>query len=374
MRLPKLVSSAALASLAVAAGSLAWAQDRVPTEGEKAAKPETPGTVATVATAAKLPAAELGEAITDAIRTLTTQSSPAICRIVGDDEQGRLAGTGFLVDSEGTILTNYSLGEATEEFIVSVGEEKYPGRRILTDSRSGIALIKIECSEPLPFLKFGKAAELAIGTPVLALGFPMELPLSPSFGVVAGFDSGFQGRYFATRHIRANAAIQRGEGGAPLLNLKGEVVGVLISTVDGGSGLFALPSEAAEKILSDYRAFGRIRQGWLGADVRISDAPEHGSTARLRALRAEGPGAKGHLRPGDVLLQIGSWKIQTPEDVLNASFYITAGQPLPIRVSRAGKIQTLTITPTDAPEGEVAKVLRKESPISGTASDFKLGE
>lgn len=316
----------------------------------------------------------LAEAIATGVRQVMDKASPAVCRIETEDEHGRLAGSGFLIDSDGTVITSYSLGNASEELVVTVGEEKYPARRLIADARSGISLLKIDAAEPLPCLKAAQAAPLGLGSPVVALGFPLELPLSPSFGIVAGFDAGFQGRYFAARHIRANAAIQRGEGGAPLLNLEGEVVGVLISAVENGSGLFALPIEAAQKILHDYRAHRRIRPGWLGADVRITDAPEHGSSARLRGLRPEGPGAKGGLRPGDVLLQVGAWKITSPEDVLNAAFYMTASEPVEIRVSRAGKEQTFTVTVTDPPDGEVPKISRPEQEMFGLTGDLRLGE
>ena len=214
---------------------------------------------------------------------------------------------------------------------------------------------------------------LAIASPVIALGYPLELPLSPSFGIVAGFDMGFQGRYFATRHIRASAPVQKGQGGSPIVNFKGEVVGVLISTLEGGSGLFALPIEAADKILHDYRSHGRVRQGWLGADVRITDAPEQGSTARIRNLRLNGPGHQGGMRAGDVLIQIGAWKITSPEDVLNAAFYLTASEPVKIRVSRAGHTHDLKITPLDSPNDESPTVERQKPTILGSNGGLELG-
>ncbi len=314
----------------------------------------------------------LADVISTSVRAVTDKAGPAICRVETEDEQGRLSGTGFFIDSDGTLVTSYTLGNASEDLVVTLGDEKFPARRLVADGRSGISLVKVDTTEPLPFIKSGDPRALTVGTPVIALGYPLQLPLSHSFGTVAGFDSGFQGRLFATRHIRANAVIQRGEGGAPLLSLDGAAVGVLISGVEGSNGLFALPIDAVEKVLHDYRNHRRLRPGWLGADVRITDAPEHGSTARLRVLNSKGPGAR-ELRPGDVLLQIGSWKITCPEDVLNASFYVTASEPVEVRVSRAGKVHTYTIVPMDPPEGEVLKVLRQDPGTAGATSDLKLG-
>ncbi len=332
------------------------------------AKPALPAEVKPAAAQpVETKALSLADAITKGVRSVMEKSGGAICRIEADDDRGRLEGTGFLIDPEGIVVTSYSLGQASEDLSVTVGDESYPAKLLVADGRSGIALLKIKADEPFPFLKTGSATALEVGAPLVALGYPLGLPLSPSFGVVAGFNAGFQGRYFATRHLRVNTSIQRGECGAPLLNLEGEAVGVLISSIDSGSGVFALPIEAVQKVLHDFRAYQRVRPGWLGADVRITDAPEAGSTARLRGLRSNGPGALAKLRPGDVLLQVGDWKISSPDDVLNASFYITAGEPLTVRISRAGKIHTLTVTPADPPEGATPKILRQEPIVVGQA-------
>ena len=313
------------------------------------------------------------EAVSREVRGIYERSSGAVCTVEADDEHGRVRGTGFLVDATGTLFTSYSVGGETEDIVVTLGEEKYPATRLVADARSGLAVLHVEADQPLPFLPSGKARELAIASPLVALGYPLEMPLSPSFGIVAGFDIGFQGRFFATRHIRANLPVQKGEGGAPILNIKGEVVGVLISTLEGGSGLFALPMEAAQKVLADFHRHGRIRQGWLGVDVRVTDAPEHGSSARIRNLRTDGPGHKGNLRPGDVLLQIGDWKITSPEDVLNAAFYLSAEDPVLIRISRAGHEHRFTIVPGDAPDGESPVVQRQEPPAIGATTGLDLG-
>ena len=314
------------------------------------------------------------EAISREVRAIFERSKGAVCTVEADDEHGRLRGTGFLVDATGTLFTSYSVGGTTEDIVVTLGEEKYPATRLVADARCGIAVLKVDADKPLPFLPSGKARDMAIATPLVALGYPLEMPLSPSFGIAAGFDMGFQGRFFVARHIRANIPVQKGEGGAPILNLKGEVVGVLISTLEGGSGLFALPIEAAQKVLEDFHRHGRIRQGWLGVDVRVTDAPEHGSSARIRNLRTDGPGHKGNLRPGDVLLQIGDWKITSPEDVLNAAFYLSAEDPVQIRISRAGRGHDLTIVPGDAPNGENPIVQRQEATIIGAANGLDLGQ
>lgn len=315
----------------------------------------------------------LSDAITREVRGVFIQNREAVCRIEADDEHGRLSGTGFLVDSDGTLYTSYTIGGTTEDIVVSIGDEKYSASRLVADERSGLAVLKIETDKPLEFIKSGSSNALALASPLIVLGYPLDLPLSPSFGIVAGFDIGFRGRYFAARHIRASAPVQKGQGGSPVVNFKGEAVGILISTLEGGSGLFALPIEAADKILHDFRNHGRIRRGWFGAGVRITDAPEHNSTARIRNLVTDGPGHKGGLRVGDVLLQMGAWKITNPEDVLNAVFYLTASEPVKVRISRAGQIHDLSITPTDPPNDEAPAIERQAQPFLGSNGLLELG-
>src|SRR5262249_53969386 len=157
---------------------------------------------------------------------------------------------------------------------------------------AGIALLKIVAERPVRFLKFGKSSDLAVASIVITAGYPFDFPLSPSFGPVAGMDL-LRGPSTATRHIRANLPVQPGQGGSPVLNLRGEAVGVLISMFNGGNGIFALPIEAVDKVLHDFRTHGRVRQGWVGVDVRLAEKPEHGSSARILTLREDGPAYAG---------------------------------------------------------------------------------
>jgi len=97
--------------------------------------------------------------------------------------------------------------------------------------------------------------------------------------MIAGFDRKCLGAYFPTKHLRVNLPPQRGEGGAPLLNLKGEVVGILLYKLDNNSSCYALPIEAAEKIRNDFVRFGEPRHGWIGANVSEASEAVEGSRA-----------------------------------------------------------------------------------------------
>ncbi len=319
------------------------------------------------------PALSQAEALSREVRDIVRKIGDGICCIEADDEHGHLRGTGFFIDADGTLLTSFSVGGASQDVIITAGEQRYPATRIVADARTGLAVLKIVAERPVRFLKFGKSTDLAVASPVITAGFPLDFPLSPSFGLVAGFEvktrAGNEDRYFATRLIRANLPVQRGQSGSPVLNLRGEAVGVLIGTVEENSGIFALPIEAAQKILHDFRAHGRVRQGWVGVDVRQTETPAHGSSARILQLREDVPAFAGGLRAGDILLQVGACKITDPEDVLNAAFFVTATEPLPVRISRDGKEMKFIVLPLDPPDGTMPTIERQPETILGASEE-----
>jgi len=318
------------------------------------------------------PALSQAEALSHEVGEIIGKVCDAICRIDADDQHGHLRGTGFFVDADGTLLTSFSVGGASEDIVVTAGERRFPATRLVADARAGIALLKVASERPFRFLKFGSSSKLEVGNLVVTAGYPLDLPLSPSYGPVAGMEIGFDGRFFATRHIRANVPVQRGEGGSPVMNLRGEAVGVLISMVEENSGIFALPVEAAQKVIHDFRTYGRVRQGWVGVDVRESEIAKGGSTARVQTLLEDGPAYAGGVRAGDILLQIGSCKISNPADVMNAAFFVTSTEALKVRVFRDGKVREVTVTPQDSPTGS-APTIERQSPSMLLSEDIERG-
>jgi S1-C subfamily serine protease len=293
------------------------------------------------------PAVSVAEAISQEVRSVFEKCRSAVVKIEAIDIHGPLSGTGFYIDPNGTVLTSYTVGGESNEIVISGELKKLPARRLVADPRCGVAILKVDAETP--FLTLGKSRDLSVAAPVMTIGYPMDLPVSPSFGTVAGFDIKFAGRYFATAHIRANVPVQRGQGGAPLLNLRGEVVGIMISSLDAGSAAFAVPIDAAEKVRKDFVRFGELRPGWLGIAVHTSLPPTAGSTAQIDELVADSPGARAGLAKDDIILEIGHRKIRSTEDVLDAAFFTTAEDELPIKVLRGGQEIVVNTVPADPP-------------------------
>lgn len=283
-------------------------------------------------------------AIASDVRKVFESAKGAVVRIESEDQHGRLAGTGFVIDPAGIVYTSYSVAGESHDIIVELGPGRYPAERLVADSRSGVAILKIHTETP--WLALGDSDELTIASPVVAIGYPQGLPLTPNYGIVGGLDEGDLKQLFATTLIRANIPPQKGEGGAPLLNLKGEVVGILISSVDNKTACYALPIKAAEKIRADYVRFGEVRPGWVGVNIEDGDKEYHESRVVITGFAENSPATEIGLQSGDILMEVGSVKIHSTADVRNASFFLSADQKVSISVYRDGQNLTFDVIPS----------------------------
>jgi serine protease Do len=302
--------------------------------------------------------------ISHQVRELFERAAKAVVKIHGVDEHSEICGTGFFVDPTGTLYTAYTVGGEAGNFTVEFNGKKYPARQLVADIRSGTAILKVD--ETTPGLPIGKSEELELATPVVSIGYPLDLPKTPNFGMIAGFDRKCLGRYFSTIHLRVNAPTQRGEAGAPLLNMKGDVVGIVVSGLENNSACYAVPIEAAEKIRSDFVRFGEARHGWIGVN-NVSPATQQaeGSRAMVTQVAEDAPAAHAGLKEGDVLLQVGKKKVTDPEDVFDASFYITAGDTVSITVMRGDKKITFQVQATMHPASRTGVLLASPGAIPG---------
>ncbi len=302
--------------------------------------------------------------ISQQVREVFDRAAKAIVKIHGVDEHSEICGTGFFVDPTGTLYTAYTVGGEAGNFTVEFDGKKIPARQLVADIRSGTAILKVD--KTTPALPVGKSEELELATPVISIGYPLDLPKTPTFGMIAGFDRKCLGRYFSTIHLRVNAPTQRGEAGAPLLNMKGEVVGIVVSGLENNAACYAVPIEAAEKIRNDFVRFGEARHGWIGVN-NVSPASKEvdGSRAMVTQVADDTPAARSGIKEGDLLLQIGKKKISDPEDVFDASFYITAGDVVPITVVRGNQKITFHVQATMHPASHTGVLLASPGAIPG---------
>lgn len=286
------------------------------------------------------------ELTSERLEELRREAAPAIVKIEGSDRQGDLVGTGFFIDATGTIATSYSVGGEADNLFVTAGALRLPARRLVADRRSGLAFLKIEAETPALPLRDDVAGE---GTEVAAFGYPMGGGLEGSSGRVVARQIRNGDRFFATTHLRALVAAQPGMGGAPVLDADGRVAGIVISKTETSLGCFALPGRALLKVQADRLRFGEVRHGWLGIELSEIDLTEQNPEARVAALAAGGPSEKSGILPGDLIRRIGSAPVNSAYDLLDATFFLAAGDTVRVGVEREGKLLEFEVVAADHP-------------------------
>jgi serine protease Do len=236
----------------------------------------------------------------------------------------RGAGSGFLIDAEGHILTNLHVVESAERLTVRLANGRtFRARRIGADAETDVALIKVDAPSPLPFAPLGNSDSLRVGEWVLAIGNPLEYEHTVTVGVVS-----FLGRkLFNTsldRYIQTDAAINLGNSGGPLLNVRGEVVGInsAISSKAPNIG-FAVPINQAAEILPQLMANGRASRGYIGigprdvdADLRRSLRLRTASGVLVQEIAADSPGARAGVRVYDLIVAVDGKSVSASDELI----------------------------------------------------------
>jgi serine protease Do len=302
---------------------------------------------------------DLAEHITCQIRKVFDENQKAVVRVQASDSLGVRLGSGFFIDPTGMIYTHAGVVLNAEDVTVTFNGNSLPARVVTTDERSGIAILKTDCISP--FIRIGNSENATVAMPVITIGFPEDRNSSASFGMIAGHDRQHMGQYFSTTHIRANMAVNRGEGGAPVLNLNGEVIGILVARINDSGSCHILPIRAAEKIRHDMARYGELRHGWVGVEVEDAPEPVNGTTAKITALNPSAKAAEQGLQPGDMVNAIGTTPVASSEDVLDASYFLTAGESADVKITRDGQQMSIKVTPKLHPLTP-AKPLHAEAP------------
>jgi serine protease Do len=273
------------------------------------------------------------------------------------------AGTGFIIDKAGFILTNNHVVEGATKIAVSLyGEDEdqeYDARVVGRDPLTDSALIELteKPSHVLPEIKFGDSSQMQPGDWVMAIGNPFGYAHTVSVGVISGLDRPFQ---VANRRqaqvLQTDAAINPGNSGGPLLNIRGEVIGMNTAIITDGQrqgniGIgFAIPSNTVRDLLPQLRS-GKITRGRIGVEIKAvprEAVDEFGLKSRdgalVGAVSPGGAAAKAGLEPGDVILSFNGKAVKNSNDLVAMVTATRPGTAVPVRIVRDGKEQSLTVT------------------------------
>ena len=289
------------------------------------------------------------QALGQEVNTIFDKSKGAVVQVQSGDGDVMLSGTGFFIDGNGTLLTSSTVIGDNATARVSVNGEFTSARIVGNDPRSGLAELEVADANS-PSLPLGESTDLKTGYAVLTIGYPLNLPAAPAQGLVTGFDVRYMNQFFATTHIHASVPISPGQVGGPLLNGKGEVVGLVVPSPDDGRSIYALPVEAINKILADFSQYGRAKHGWVGVDVvEVPDVNHDGRCVRVVRTVPGTPASTSGILPGDTVMRIDSREVYRPADVMDASFFSHVGGSMTVVVRRDEALLNYTFAVIERP-------------------------
>jgi len=285
------------------------------------------------------------------------------------------SGSGIIIDPNGFILTNNHVVEGREEITVILNDEReFEATIIGTDRKTDLAVVKVEATD-LPALKLGDSDRLDVGDWVIAVGAPFGLTQTVTHGIVsakgrkriAGVDIDYQD------FIQTDAAINPGNSGGPLLNLRGEVVGVNTAIATHGDGVnagvaFTIPSNLAAKIAAQLKATGSVQRGWLGVsftsidkdDAEIFGLPKAKGVLVERVL-PQSPADRAGLQVEDAITAIDDTEVNDLDHVRSLIADVRPDERVRLHIIRDRKSQTVTVRLGEQPED-----VRTQAMVRGT--------
>ncbi len=269
------------------------------------------------------------------------------------DYKSQSLGSGFIISSDGYVLTNAHVINEADEVIVKLADKReFKAKIIGADKRTDVALLKIDATG-LPKVMIGDSAKLKVGEWVAAIGSPFGLENTMTAGIVSAKGRALPQENFVP-FIQTDVAINPGNSGGPLFNLAGEVVGInsqIYSRSGGSMGLsFAIPIDVAIDVSNQLKANGKITRGWLGIAIQEitkelaeSFSMKNTNGALVAGVEKNGPADKGGLEAGDVITKFDGKPIGVSADLPRAVGATKPGKIAAVEILRKGSVKTLNI-------------------------------
>ena len=263
-------------------------------------------------------------------------------------------GSGFVISADGYIVTNNHVIDKADEIVI----EFFDGKELVAelvgrDPKTDIAVLKVEATEPLPFVGFGDSDIARVGDWVMAIGNPLGQGFSVSAGIISARNRTLRSGPYDD-FIQTDAAINRGNSGGPLFNMNGEVIGVntaIISPNGGSIGLgFSMSSRVVSRVVNQLKEYGETRRGWLGVQIQDIDSDmaealglEKVSGALVSGV-PDGPGADAGIVSGDVILSFDGVEVENTRGLVTIVGNADVGKVVDVIIFRDGKSKTIKVT------------------------------
>ncbi len=277
-------------------------------------------------------------------------------------------GSGFIISEDGYVVTNNHVVREASSIVVRIGDKKeYKGDQVKvigTDPKTDLALLKIESKERLPYLKFGDSDKIRVGDWAIAIGDPFNLEGSMTVGVISAKGrSGIplpEGPSFQN-FLQTDAAINPGNSGGPLVNIRGEVIGInsAITTPSGGNvGIgFAIPVNLAKSVIDDLKTKGKVTRGYLGVYLQeLTDELRRGMDlgtdkgVLVSEVMDNTPASRAGLKGGDVIVEFDGNPVETVEAFRFKVAATPVGKTVSLKLMRDGKERTVSAKIAEMPD------------------------
>ncbi|CZT35578.1 DegQ family serine endoprotease [Rhizobium sp. 9140] len=304
----------------------------------------------------------------------------------GQDGQGapgrkvESLGSGFVIDPTGYIVTNNHVIEGADDIEVNFANgSKLKAKLIGTDTKTDLAVLKVEPKKPLTAVPLGDSRTMRIGDWVMAIGNPFGLGGTVTVGIISARGRNINAGPY-DNFIQTDAAINRGNSGGPLFNMKGEVIGIntaIISPSGGSIGIgFSVPTELASNVITQLKDFGETRRGWLGVriqpvtdDIAESLGMDTPRGALVAGIIEGGPISKGEIKSGDVITKFDGRDVAEMRDLPRVVAESPVGKAVDVIVIRDGKEMTVQVTLGRLEDADVASAEASTDEAPGSADD-----
>ena len=289
----------------------------------------------------------------------------------------RSLGSGVIVSPDGYIITNNHVVEKADEIKVTLFDKRvFKGRIVGVDSKTDVAIIRIDAGN-LPVLSWGDSDTLQVGEFVLAIGSPYGLSNTVTMGIISAVGRANVGIADYEDFIQTDAAINPGNSGGPLVNIKGELIGIntaIFSRTGGYQGIgFAVPSNMVRLVMDQLIQKGKVTRGWIGVSIQEL-TPELAQQFGLKKSKGalvsdvvkDSPAAKAGIVRGDIIIQFNGKEVKDVSSLRNLVAQSKAGSAISLKILRGGKELTVQVDIVELPR-EVAEVLPDQSPNEAEA-------
>jgi S1-C subfamily serine protease len=274
--------------------------------------------------------------------------------------------TGFIIDAKGWVATTASNVAGADRIIVEWRDKKYAGVKLGSDANANFALLRFDLDAPKNFqpLALANSAAQKSGVFVQAVGFPYDKPAASRWGNLDGIHSRRGDLFFPVAHFSTNVKVSPGQSGSPLLNSKGEVIGMVVASPREDE-TYALPSNAIKKLTDDFIASGRARHGWSGLNAK-NQPPRAGAPQPpvVTDIAPNSPAAEADVQRGDLLLRLDAVPITDISDIANLMFYKSVGESVRLTLQRGAETKTITLKLAERPVSIPSYELQKPKPAS----------